>query len=159
MRPNLARLNLRQIADFESDENVEQTLAENHIDHTDKDTFPEGLDTMLSREFDGVDLSGGEWQRVAIARGFYRESDIIVLDEPTAAIDPIEESAIYKKFVEVARDKTAVIVTHRMGSAKIAERIVVMKGGEIAEVGTHDELAGSGGLYAQMYAAQAGWYN
>jgi ATP-binding cassette subfamily B protein len=148
-----------QIANFASENNVEQTLAENHIDHGDKDTFPDGLDTMLSREFDGVDLSGGQWQRVAIARGFYRESDIIVLDEPTAAIDPLEESAIYKKFVEVAKDKTAVIVTHRMGSAKIAGRIVVMRDGEIAEIGAHDELVEKGGLYAGMYAAQAGWYN
>ena len=98
-----------QIADFESENNVEKTLEENHIDKDDKDTFPNGLDTMLSREFDGVDLSSGEWQRVAIARGFYRDSDIIVLDEPTAAIDPIEESAIYKKFVEIAKEKTAVI--------------------------------------------------
>jgi ATP-binding cassette subfamily B protein len=148
-----------QIADFESDGNVEQILEENHIDPGDKDTFPDGLETMLSREFDGVDLSGGEWQRVAIARGFYRDSDLIVLDEPTAAIDPIEESAIYKKFVEIAKEKTAVIVTHRMGSAKIAERIVVMREGEIAEVGTHDELVQKGGLYAGMYSAQAGWYN
>jgi ATP-binding cassette subfamily B protein len=154
-----------QIADFtgEKEENniekVNNKLEENHIEKDNKDTFPDGLDTMLSREFDGVDLSGGQWQRVAITRGFYRDSDIIVLDEPTASIDPIEESAIYKKFVEIAKDKTAVIVTHRMGSAKIAERIVVMKEGEIAEVGSHDELVDRGGIYAGMYAAQAGWYN
>ena len=96
------------------------------------------------------------WARTA--RGFYRDSDIIVLDEPTAAIDPIEESAIYKKFVEIAENKTAVIVTHRMGSAKIAERIVVMQNGEIAEIGAHDELVSRGGVYAEMYKAQAGWY-
>ena len=149
-----------QIADFEDADagKIERVLAENHIDQSDADTFPEGLNTMLSREFDGVDLSGGEWQRVALARGFYRESDIIVLDEPTAAIDPLEESAIYKKFVEIAGEKTAIIVTHRMGSAKIAERIVVMREGEIAEIGSHDELVERGGLYAAMYAAQAGWY-
>ena len=132
---------------------------ENHIGHGDRETFPSGLDTMLSREFDGVDLSGGQWQRVALARGFYRDSDLIVLDEPTAAIDPIEESAIYKKFVEIAEDKTAIIVTHRMGSAKIARRIVVMREGKIAEIGSHDQLLLLGGLYAHMYSAQAGWYN
>ena len=148
-----------QISDFTSGNKVDETLEKNNIDKDNKDIFPNGLDTMLSREFDGVDLSGGQWQRVAIARGFYRDSDIIVLDEPTAAIDPIEESAVYKKFVEVAKDKTAVIVTHRMGSAKIAERIIVMKDGEIAETGSHDELVNSGGIYAGMYAAQAGWYN
>ena len=82
-----------------------------------------------------------------------------MLDEPTASIDPIEESAIYKKFVEIAENKTAVIVTHRMGSAKIAERIIVMKDGGIAEIGNHDELVNGGGVYADMYAAQAEWYN
>ncbi|MCL2814152.1 MAG: ABC transporter ATP-binding protein/permease [Oscillospiraceae bacterium] len=147
-----------QIADFSSEKNAGKTLSQNNIDKNDKQTFPNGLDTMLSREFDGVDLSGGQWQRIAIARGFYRDSDIIVLDEPTAAIDPIEESAIYKKFVEAASGKTAVIVTHRMGSAKIAERIVVMRNGEIAEVGTHAQLLGLGGLYASMFNAQAAWY-
>jgi ATP-binding cassette subfamily B protein len=151
-----------QIADFGDeggDGKIGRKLAENHIGHGDKDTFPEALDTMLSREFDGVDLSGGQWQRVALARGFYRDSDLIVLDEPTAAIDPIEESAIYKKFVEIAEDKTAIIVTHRMGSAKIARRIVVMREGKIAEIGSHDQLLLLGGLYAHMYSAQAGWYN
>ena len=151
-----------QISDFSDtghDNKAERILEENNIDKDNKDTFPDGLETMLSREFDGVDLSGGQWQRVAIARGFYRDSDLIVLDEPTASIDPIEESAIYKKFVEIAKDKTAVIVTHRMGSAKIAERIVVMKDGEIAETGSHDELISSRGIYAGMYEAQAGWYN
>ncbi|MCL1858663.1 MAG: ABC transporter ATP-binding protein/permease [Oscillospiraceae bacterium] len=154
-----------QIADFSTEENtgsqtkVDKILEENNIDKNNTDIFPNSLDTMLSREFDGVDLSGGQWQRIAIARGFYRDSDIIVLDEPTASIDPIEESAIYKKFVEIAKAKTAVIVTHRMGSAKIAERIVVMKDGEIAEIGSHDELVQKGGAYADMYDAQAGWYN
>lgn len=151
-----------QIADFTDtgvDGKVEKLLEENHINKDDQAIFPNGLDTVLSREFDGVDLSGGQWQRIAIARGFYRNSDIIVLDEPTASIDPIEESAIYKKFVEVAKGKTAIIVTHRMGSAKIAERIIVMKDGEIAEAGSHDELLSSGGVYAEMYAAQAKWYN
>lgn len=138
---------------------IEQTLAQNNLDKDDKNIFPEGLDTMLSREFDGMDLSGGQWQRVAIARGFYRDSDMIVLDEPTAAIDPMEESAIYKRFAEIACDKTTIIVTHRMGSAKIAQRIVVMKEGEIAEIGGHDELINSGGVYASMYTAQAGWYH
>jgi len=150
-----------QISDFTgkyNDSKVEETLEQNSIDKNNKDTFPNGLDTMLSREFDGFDLSGGQWQRVAIARGLYRDSDIIVLDEPTAAIDPIEESLIYKKFMEVAKDKTAIIVTHRMGSAKIAERIIVMKDGEIAEIGNHIELINNDWIYAKMYNAQAAWY-
>jgi len=120
--------------------------------------FPDGYDTMLSREFDGIDLSGGQWQRVAIARGFYRVHDLIVLDEPTAAIDPIEETRIYEKFAEISEHKTSLIVTHRLGSAKIADRIVVMDHGQIAEIGTHEELMSIDGKYAAMYRAQAQWY-
>ena len=148
-----------QIADFTSENKVDETLEKNNIQKNNTDIFPNGLDTILSREFGGVDISGGQWQRIAIARGFYRDSDIIILDEPTAAIDPIEESAIYKKFIEIAKNKTAVIVTHRMGSARIAERIVVMKDGEIAEIGSHDELVNANGIYTNMYNTQAGWYN
>lgn len=120
--------------------------------------FPEKGQTMLSREFGGVDLSGGQWQRVAIARGLYRSHEMIVLDEPTAAIDPLEETRVYKKFAELSRDKTAVIVTHRMGSARIADRIVVMKDGVIEDVGSHDALMRRGGEYARMVNAQAAWY-
>jgi ATP-binding cassette subfamily B protein len=122
------------------------------------DALPNGYETMLSREFDGVDLSGGEWQRVAIARGFFRAHDLIVLDEPTAAIDPIEESRIYAQFAEISRGKTAILVTHRLGSTKIADRIVVMDSGTIVELGTHDELMRHGGRYATMFSAQARWY-
>lgn len=113
---------------------------------------------MLSREFDGTDLSGGEWQRIALARGLYKNSELIILDEPTSAIDPIEETKLYIKFKEIAQGKTAVIVTHRLGSARIADRIVVFDKGRIKEVDTHDGLISKGGIYAKMYAAQAKWY-
>ncbi len=120
--------------------------------------FGQGLDTMLSREFGGTDLSGGQWQRLAIARGLYRQHNLIVLDEPTAAIDPLKETEIYQKFAESAKNKTAVIITHRLGSARIADRIVVLDKGRIAEQGTHEELMGRHGLYSQMYHEQAKWY-
>lgn len=110
---------------------------------------------MLSREFEGIDLSGGLWQQVAIARGQYREHDLIVLDEPTAAIDPVEESAVYEKFLQMVKGKTAVIVTHRLASARLADRILVMEKGRIAETGTHEELLAAGGLYSRMWKAQA----
>lgn len=122
-------------------------------------SFPDGYSTMLSREFDGVDLSGGQWQRIAIARGLYRVHNSIVLDEPTAAIDPIEESRIYKKFTEISKDKTAIIVTHRLGSAKIADRVVVMDKGKIVDIGSHDELMMECDLYKKMFTSQAEWYS
>jgi ATP-binding cassette subfamily B protein len=117
------------------------------------------LDTMLSPEFDGVDLSGGQWQRVAIARGLYRANGFIVLDEPTAAIDPIEETRIYRQFQKIAEGKCAVIVTHRLGSARLAHRIIVMDGGRIVDVGTHAELLSRPGRYAELWRAQSKWYD
>ncbi|MPN01752.1 Lipid A export ATP-binding/permease protein MsbA [bioreactor metagenome] len=125
----------------------------------DEEKFKDSYDTMLSREFDGIDLSGGQWQRIAIARGFYRSYHTIVLDEPTAAIDPIEETKIYNKFVDMSKGKTAIIVTHRLGSAKIADRIVVLDNGGISEIGTHEELMSKNGKYAEMYRAQGKWYD
>ncbi len=117
-----------------------------------------GLDTMLSREFGGVDLSGGEWQRVAIARGLYRPHDTIILDEPTAAIDPLEEDRVYRTFLDSARGKTAIIVTHRLGMARDADRILVMDRGRLVQDGSHAELMAVDGLYARMFTAQAAWY-
>jgi ATP-binding cassette subfamily B protein len=122
------------------------------------DSLPEGMDTVLSKEFGGTDLSGGQWQRVAIARGLYRSHDFIILDEPTASIDPIEETKVYEEFAKICKGKTAVIVTHRLGSARIANRIFVLDGGHIDDVGTHEELVAKGGLYARMFKAQAQWY-
>lgn len=132
------------------------------MEHADIDLsegkFPDGLDTMLSRDFDGIELSGGQWQRVAIARGLYRIRDVIVLDEPTAAIDPIEETRLYEKFAEVSKGKTAVLITHRIGSARIADRIVVMNEGKIVETDSHEELMSQNGLYKEMFDAQNKWY-
>ncbi|MCL2093309.1 MAG: ABC transporter ATP-binding protein/permease [Treponema sp.] len=116
------------------------------------------LDTMLSPEFDGIDLSGGQWQRVAIGRGLYRANGFIVLDEPTAAIDPIEESRIYTQFQALARGKCALVVTHRLGSARLADRIIVMDGGRLVDQGSHEELLGRPGKYKEMWESQAQWY-
>lgn len=120
--------------------------------------FPQGGKTMLSREFEGVDLSGGQWQRVAIARGVYRDKDIIAFDEPTAAIDPLEESALYNKLKEISRGKIGLLITHRIGSARIADDIIVMDKGKIVEHGTHEELMDKKGHYYEMVKSQAEWY-
>lgn len=120
--------------------------------------YPDGLDSLLSKEFGGTDLSGGQWQRIAIARGMYRRHKIIVLDEPTAAIDPLEESKIYKQFAEISKGKTSIIITHRIGSARIADKIIVMDKGTIVGYGNHEELIKENKLYRTMFNSQAQWY-
>lgn len=121
--------------------------------------FKCGLDTLLGREFGGVELSGGQWQRIAIIRGLYRGGSLVVLDEPTSAIDPLEEAKLYCEFLNVCKQKTAVIVTHRLGLAKVADYIVVLDEGRIVETGTHDELMKINGKYKKMFESQQKWYN
>ena len=144
---------------FEPDrENLDIASRKAGVNVTDRDVFPGGYQTLLSKRFGGVELSGGEWQRVAIARGFYRESNVIVLDEPTAAIDPIEEGNVYRKFIEISKGKTAIIITHRLGSTKIANKIVVMQQGKIIQTGNHNTLMQQDGVYKTMYESQSMWY-
>ena len=141
-----------------SDENV--TVAINNLGLSEAvSKLPEGLSTPLGRiKEKGVDLSGGEWQCVAIARSFFRSHEFIVLDEPTAAIDPIEETKIYDRFAEISKDKTAIIVTHRLGSVKLAGRILVMKDGRLVEQGKHIELITADSEYSRLYKSQEQWY-
>ncbi|MBR7032555.1 MAG: ABC transporter ATP-binding protein [Clostridia bacterium] len=118
-----------------------------------------GVNTPLGKAAtDGVDLSGGEWQRVAIARALYGNRPVSILDEPTAALDPIAESAVYALFKKVTEGKSAVFITHRLGAARIADRILVIDGGAVAESGSHDELVKAGGIYAEMFSTQKSWY-
>ncbi len=118
-----------------------------------------GIDTPLGRIKDnGVDLSGGEWQRVAIARTLYSRAQLLILDEPTAALDPIAESRVYELFGAVSKGKSALFITHRLGAARLADRILVIDGGCVAEQGSHDELMARGGIYAAMFDSQKGWY-
>ena len=135
------------------------SLKDADVPYDDEPTFPNGIKTILSREFEGVDLSGGQWQRIATARGLFRTHEFIILDEPTAAIDPLEETRIYKRFAELVKNKTAILITHRLGSARIADRIAVMHEGKIVETGTHDSLIKSNGKYAEMWLAQSEGYS
>lgn len=146
-----------RISDVNATDEIDRVVEQAGLDITDG-RFTKGKNTMLSREFDGVDLSGGQWQRIAIARGLYRYNQVIVLDEPTASIDPLEESRIYHQFVKISKRKTAIIVTHRLGATKIADRVIVMQKGKIIGVGTHSELLRKCPVYANMYAIQAEWY-
>jgi ATP-binding cassette subfamily B protein len=150
------RDNIR-ISDFSGAADIEPSLLQAGVT-LDSGSFPNGAETMLSREFEGVDLSGGEWQRVAIARGLYHIHDTILLDEPTAAIDPLEESRIYQQFIRMSKDKTSIIITHRLGSTQIADRVLVMDKGRIVGDGTHESLMADCELYRNMYNSQAEWY-
>ena len=120
--------------------------------------FAEGRDTILSREFGGTELSGGQWQKIAIMRGMYRDREVMVLDEPTSAIDPLEETRLYQKFAEMAEGRTAFIVTHRIGLTKIADRIMVMDWGRLVQTGTYEELEKEEGMFREMLQAQKKWY-
>jgi ATP-binding cassette subfamily B protein len=121
--------------------------------------LPDGYQTMLGKTFTGgVDLSGGQWQRVALARAFIRGAQVIVLDEPTAALDPRAELEVFGKFVDLVRGKTAVLISHRLGSARLADRVIVLGEGRVLESGSHDELMAAGGHYAELFRMQAQWY-
>ncbi len=117
-----------------------------------------GLDVQLGKEYGGQELSGGQWQKVAIARGLWRESDIIILDEPTSALDPLVEYDVLSKFAEMIRGRTSVIISHRVGICRMADKILVMKGGCVVECGRHEELLAAGGEYAHIWQEQAKWY-
>ncbi|PWV95966.1 ATP-binding cassette subfamily B protein [Paenibacillus cellulosilyticus] len=118
-----------------------------------------GLESTLGRLFqDGQELSGGQWQRIAIARAFMRPASLLLFDEPTAALDPNAEMDIFRRFLELSKDKTAIMVSHRLGPARLADRILVLKSGRIVEQGTHQELMELSGEYASMFNSQAAWY-
>ena len=119
----------------------------------------EGYETVLGPTFGGRDLSGGEWQRLATARSFMRETPwLVVLDEPTAALDPLAEQAVYERFIERSAGRTSVLISHRLSSVRTCDRILVLDNGSIVEDGDHETLLAQDGLYAQFFRAQAQWY-
>jgi ATP-binding cassette subfamily B protein len=121
--------------------------------------LPDGLNTPLGRiKEKGVDLSGGEWQRVAIARTLVSRAPVHILDEPTAALDPVAESDVYELFGKISKGKSTIFITHRLGAARLADEIFVIADGHVIEQGTHEELMKKSGVYAEMFEAQRGWY-
>jgi ATP-binding cassette, subfamily B, bacterial len=121
--------------------------------------LPGGYDQVIGRRFkSGVDLSGGEWQKVAIARAYMRDAPLLILDEPTAALDARSEFEVFQRFKELREGKTAVLISHRFSSVRMADRILVLAGGEVEAIGTHEELLAQRGRYAELFELQAAGY-
>ena len=139
--------------------NVEESVIEQLLEVVGGHLKSIDKDMILAPEFGGINLSGGQWQRLAIARGLYREHDFIIMDEPTAAIDPKEEYRLYQMFEQIVAEKTSILVSHRLGSVRLASRIVVLDQGEIVEIGSHEELLAKKGKYFTMWNSQAKWYD
>ncbi|MBK8026626.1 MAG: ABC transporter ATP-binding protein [Chloroflexi bacterium] len=120
------------------------------------ESLPNGYDTLLGDYFEGgQSLSVGQWQKVALARAFYRDSQVIILDEPTAALDVLTEAAVFEHFKQIAQGKTALLISHRLSTVRMADRIFVLDDGKIAESGTHIELMALDGIYAHLFRTQA----
>ena len=133
---------------------AEKSLADTVIEK-----LPEKYEHMLGKRFQGgAELSGGEWQKVALARAYLRDAQILILDEPTAALDARAEFEVFKRFTELTKGKTAVLISHRFSTVRMADRILVLKQGQLNEIGTHEELLENDGLYAELFGLQASGY-
>ena len=123
--------------------------------------LPKGGDTVITKEFekDGIGLSGGENQKVSVARLFAKDFQFAVLDEPSSALDPIAEYRMYENLIEVTKDKTVMYISHRLSSAVLSDKIIVISGGKVIETGSHKELLSMGGEYSRMFTLQASSYN
>ncbi len=123
--------------------------------------LPKGVDSFLSKEYDleGIELSGGEKQKVAIARAMYQNSSLAILDEPTSALDPLSEAEIYEHFNELVENRTAIMISHRLASTKFCDSIIFLENGEIIETGNHEELMSkANGKYKEMFITQGKYY-
>jgi len=122
--------------------------------------LPNKANTPLGKMYEnGMDVSGGEWQKIAIARALYANTPCMILDEPTASLSPMTESKLYKRFAEITKDKTSLLISHRLGSTKLSDVLFVLENGVIAETGTHDELMAVNGIYSEMFKSQRSWYD
>ena len=106
----------------------------------------------------GVDLSGGEWQKIALARAHLRDAQLLILDEPTAALDARSEREVFARFADLTRNKSSILISHRFSTVRMADRIVVLEGGNVAEEGSHSRLMATGGLYSELFELQAANY-
>lgn len=143
---------------LEHDEKIKAAAIKGKVNRF-AEKFENGYLTLLGRDFEGgVDISGGQWQRIAIARAFMGDKPILLLDEPTSQLDPMAEASLYQEFAGMAEHKTALFITHRLGSTMITDRIFVIHHGKIEEAGSHDELMNRDGIYSRMFHTQKQWY-
>jgi ATP-binding cassette subfamily B protein len=154
-RENIAVGRIEQIDDLSRlHQSAQKSMADDVIGK-----LPRGYEQMLGRRFDGgVDLSGGEWQKVALARAYLRDAQVLILDEPTAALDARSEYEVFQRFAELTAGKMALFISHRFSTVRMADRIVVLENGRIAEDGDHQQLTHLGGRYAEMFEMQAATY-
>jgi ATP-binding cassette subfamily B protein len=154
-RENIAVGRIEYMRDLRRIESAaEKSLADDVVDK-----LGGGYDQMLGRRFEGgVDLSGGEWQKIALARAYLREAQVLILDEPTAALDARAEFEVFERFNELTESKMALFISHRFSTVRMAKRIIVLEGGAISEEGTHEKLMSRGGQYAEMFDLQASSY-
>jgi ATP-binding cassette, subfamily B, bacterial len=155
LRENIAVGNIGRIGD----EPAIKTAAERSLADSVAQRLAGRYDQMLGKRFEnGVDLSGGEWQKVALARAYMRDAQLLILDEPTAALDARAEYEVFLRFSELTKGRMAVLISHRFSTVRMADRILVLKGGQLVEQGTHEALVEQGGLYAELFQLQAAGY-
>ncbi len=155
LRENIA---LSKLAGKDRDADILQACSESHLDFM--KGWEKGFDENLTRRFDsnGKELSGGQWQRVALARAFFRDAPIVLLDEPSASLDPVAEHQIFEDFSKISENKSAVLISHRLSSITLADKILVLENGHIVEQGSHAELLMQNGKYAHLFNLQASKY-
>ena len=136
-----------------------QTAAQKSLADAVVADLPDGYDQMLGKRFaDGVDLSGGQWQKIALARAYMRDAQLLILDEPTSALDARAEHEVFLRFSELIEGKAAVLISHRFSTVRMADRILFLENGQLLELGSHEELLAKGGKYAELFHLQAKGY-
>ena len=145
--------------DKQNDHELIKTAATQSLADELSKKLPGGYDQMLGKRFaEGVELSGGEWQKIAIARAYMRDAELLILDEPTSALDARAEYEVFQRFTELTKGRSAVLISHRFSTVRMADRILVLEKGEMAEIGSHTELLAKGGRYAELFNLQAQGY-
>ena len=153
LRENIALSSLERM---DNSDEIEGVLTQSGVYEDIKPKLENGLDSFMTRQFadKGTELSKGQWQKIALSRAYFKNAPIIIFDEPSAALDAEAEDRIFKNFESISDGKTGIMISHRISSARMSNKIIVLDGGKITEQGTHDELVALDGLYAKLYDLQ-----